>query len=87
MHWGFGYGLWHLLWLFRIVIPVLLACGLIYWFRFRNRQLPFYNADMPPVQLSALDILRQRYARGEIDAVTFDQMRERLESTGGPRYQ
>jgi uncharacterized membrane protein len=26
----------------------------------------------------ALEILRQRYAAGEIDAVTFEQMRERL---------
>jgi len=34
-----------------------------------------------------LDILRQRYARGEIDAVTFDQMRERLEASSGPRQQ
>jgi len=30
---------------------------------------------------SALEILRQRYAAGEIDAVTFDQMRERLEAS------
>lgn len=30
--------------------------------------------------ISALEILRQRYARGEIDAVTFEQMRERLEA-------
>jgi len=28
---------------------------------------------------SALEILRQRYARGEIDATTFEQMCERLE--------
>ncbi len=33
----------------------------------------------------ALEILRQRYASGEIDATTFDQMRERLESSGRPR--
>jgi len=36
---------------------------------------------------SALEILRQRYARGEIDAATFEQMRERLESSHAPRSQ
>jgi uncharacterized membrane protein len=40
---------------------------------------------MPPQGPSALEILRQRYARGEIDAVTFEQMRERLASSAGPR--
>jgi len=40
--------------------------------------------------ISALEILRQRYAAGKIDAVTFEQMRERLmasyqqESNGQP---
>lgn len=34
----------------------------------------------PPVSgPSAMEILRQRYARGEIDEATFAQMRERLE--------
>jgi uncharacterized membrane protein len=30
---------------------------------------------------SAEEILRQRYARGEIDAQTYETMRERLQST------
>jgi uncharacterized membrane protein len=30
---------------------------------------------------SALEILRRRYAAGEINAVTFEQMRERLEAS------
>lgn len=34
--------------------------------------------------LSALDILRQRYARGEIDGATFDEMKRRLEATATP---
>ena len=49
------------------------------------RQTPFYQPGVPPVQPSAMEILRQRYARGEIDATTFDQMRERLEGSGRPR--
>jgi uncharacterized membrane protein len=40
-----------------------------------------------PTQLSAMEILRQRYARGEIDAATFDQMRERLEASNKPDQQ
>jgi uncharacterized membrane protein len=39
-----------------------------------------------PESPSALEILSQRYARGEIDSETFDQMRERLESVNRPRY-
>ena len=77
---------------FWIVILALLIMALVRRFSLRNRywqpyQGPSYNpgmrpnAGMPPVQPSAMEILRQRYARGEIDAVTFDQMRERLESS------
>ena len=36
---------------------------------------------MEPVDTPPLEILRQRYAAGEIDAVTFEQMRERLEAS------
>ena len=44
---------------------------------------------MEPVDTPPLEILRQRYAAGEIDAVTFEQMRERLEASyhhGEPRH-
>ena len=41
-------------------------------------QPPF---GQPVSPLSSMEILRQRYARGEIDAVTFDQMRERLQAS------
>jgi len=36
---------------------------------------------MAPADIPPLEILRQRYAAGEINAVTFEQMRERLEAS------
>jgi uncharacterized membrane protein len=43
------------------------------------------HSDTQPTELSALDILHQRYARGEIDTLTYDEMRERLSAGLRPR--
>ena len=97
MFWGFGYGLWFLLPLlflgkfFWIVLLFVLIGALIRRFSYSHWQIPaYYNPGRPPfqpVQPSALEILRQRYARGEIDAVTYEQMRERLQASSGPSNQ
>ena len=79
MHWGFGF--WPLLPLFWIGIVALFCWGASRWFGWRDRREPFYT----PFEPDALEILRRRYARGEIDGTTFDQMRERLGHSGRPR--
>jgi putative membrane protein len=93
---GFGHGLGLVLpflflgRIFWLVILGLLILGMIRWLGTRNRHMyvpPFYTPGMPPTRPSAMEILRMRYARGEIDTATFESMRERLENTGGPGTQ
>ena len=44
------------------------------------QRTPISQPQIPPT--SALDILQMRYARGEIDAETFEQMRQRILGIG-----
>jgi len=87
----YGYGLWvimHLLGnVFWIALFVVLVWALVRWLNRKTPSITWYHPATPPASPSALEILRQRYARGEIDAVTFDQMRERLEATTTPNQQ
>jgi len=88
MMWGYGFGwgwlmmsLGTILW---IALLVVLVWALIRWLSNRtNTPVPPPSSGMPSGP-TALEILRQRYARGEIDTATFEQMRERLEAT--PSY-
>jgi uncharacterized membrane protein len=82
-HWGFGF--WPLFPLFWIGIIAFLCWGARRRFAWRGRGGPFYASGERPFEPNALEILRRRYARGEIDATTFDQMSERLESSSRPR--
>ena len=43
--------------------------------------------DAPTNQPTALEILNRRYASGEIDAATFENMRERILASRGPEQQ
>jgi uncharacterized membrane protein len=95
---GHGMVLWlpmlfmgKLIWL---VFLALLIAGLVRAFTARRRlvgpwgPVPFSPAGtLPTQQASAMEILRQRYARGEIDGTTFEQMRERIDASYGPRHQ
>ncbi len=84
MMWGYGFG-WGgmVLMLLGTLLFVALVVVLV-WAVVRfvtgnaTRAVPPYRSSEPPSP-SAVEILRQRYARGEIDDVTYEQMRERLE--------
>ncbi|GCE51147.1 putative membrane protein [Thermosporothrix hazakensis] len=83
MHCGFGP------WAFMPFIWFLFLAGLVGFLIFRaairNRAAFFNMQQNHPARVSALEILRQRYARGEIDGTTFDIMRERLEGSIHPK--
>jgi putative membrane protein len=86
MMWGYygGYswpmilwmGFWNLLWL---VLLGLAVWALVRWLLSSTSHLahPRPSSNEP----TAIEILRQRYARGEIDTATFEQMREHLAAT------
>jgi len=90
MMWGNGFGwgwlmmsLGTILW---IAVLVVLVWALIRWLNTRTSTpvpLPSSGVQSGP---TALEILRQRYARGEIDTATFEQMRERLEGSDTRSY-
>jgi putative membrane protein len=80
MMWGYGYdwpmlwmAFWNLLWL---VLLGLLIWGLVRWLTGRTSRAAGHDSGSPAH--SALEILQERYARGEVDETTFERMRERL---------
>jgi putative membrane protein len=79
MMWGFGWGDFFLM-LLGLALLVLLVWAVIRLAQGKMIPLP-PSASVPPTGPSALDILNQRYARGEIDAMTYEQMRARLEAS------
>jgi putative membrane protein len=56
--------------------------GLLIWAVSRLFSQRASSTDHPDAGPSAMEILRQRYARGEIDEATFERMRAQLEATG-----
>lgn len=86
MMWGYGYGWAGMLWmglgtLFWIAVLVLALWLLARLFTGRTTISPPGHFGLPPSQPSAMEILRQRYARGEIDTETFVTMRSQLETS------
>ena len=76
--------------LFLIALFIGLTWALMRWILPSIRPMMQDIFGITSTNISALEILRRRYAAGKIDAVTFEQMRERLiasyqqESNGQP---
>ena len=87
MMWGYDFG-WGNMFLMSfgmvlwIALLVVLVWAVIRWLERRTTTpLPPFPGT-PPSGTSALETLQQRYARGEIDTATYEQMRERLVASG-----
>jgi putative membrane protein len=91
MMWGYGFGWgWLLMALSTVLwiaLLVLLVWALIRWLSSKTSTPTPTMMQMPPSGPTALEILQQRYARGEIDTATFEQMRERLQASDPRRSQ
>jgi putative membrane protein len=72
-HDGFMGGMWFG-WIFWIVI-----IAIIVWAILRFTQKPTYSNSHKQVDKSPLDILKERYAKGEITKEDFDKMKNDLE--------
>ncbi len=82
--WNWDYGMtgWPMVfWMVIILLGLLTLAGLLVWAVTRQNRTETPVGRANP---SALEILRERYARGELDRAAYDEMRERLERTERP---
>ena len=81
MMWDDRYGLWAgggLLWLLVVVLVVVGIVGLILYLTRASRHAASLTAPPTPPADSALQILRERFARGEIDQAEYEERRRAL---------
>ncbi len=71
--WGPGFG-----WIFMILFWVLIIFGIVALAKWLFSSTDTRGAP-PPRSKDALDIVKERYARGEIDREQYEQMRRDLE--------
>jgi putative membrane protein len=84
MMWWYGYGWGGMLLMLLSMLLWVAVIALVVWALIRWLVVGTRGGGSPwagPTGPSAIEILRQRYARGEIDTATFEQMRERLEGS------
>ncbi|OGP66249.1 MAG: hypothetical protein A2169_12755 [Deltaproteobacteria bacterium RBG_13_47_9] len=70
---GMMWGWWGMGWIFMIIFWGLIILGLIFFVRWLVRM-----AKTTQIEESALDILKKRYARGEINKEEFEQKKKDL---------
>src|SRR2546428_141941 len=80
-----------MLWMFLgttlwILLLAALIWALLTWLNRSFGKPQPKQESFSPGEPSAWEILEQRYARGEIDDVTLQQMRERLGAANPPQY-
>lgn len=71
MHYGFGYGGMFMWIIFLIVV------GLLIYFMIQAKRT---KEQMPTGNENPVDILKRRYAKGEINKEEFDRMKRELET-------
>ena len=81
MMWGYGWGWPGMLWMSLGGILGLVALGLLFWalVHWLNKR-PLTSDRLSEQGQSPLEILRRRYARGEVDVATYERMRDKLRS-------
>ncbi|HET8842585.1 MAG TPA: SHOCT domain-containing protein [Ktedonobacteraceae bacterium] len=84
MMWGYypSWGGMFLMMVFGNILWIALL-GVLVWvvIRWFNRRPNSFGSSRTFAGPPAMEILSQRYARGEIDTATFEQMRERMFAT------
>lgn len=73
--WGMGSGMWIL----PIVFWALIIAGIFIILNGFLSQPRSHNVNPPHTEHAPLDILKTRYAKGEIDKETYERMRKELE--------
>lgn len=79
---SYGYGMGGFLWMMLGLLLILGLIGLLIWGIFRLVEGRPHQHALVAEPRSALEILQQRFARGEIDEQTFLRMREQLAPRG-----